>query len=130
MTSAARALYRSTATLCAEIVAHVPLLERPLVRFGISVWDMPGAGRFYRSVVGRYTDSLRKSCRPFRRVSVGDITLMLDVTEFTTSSLYFGNVIYEPMTTEYFRRHLLRGCVFADVGANHGYFTVLAAALV
>jgi FkbM family methyltransferase len=44
--------------------------------------------------------------------------------------LYFGNVPYEPQTTQYFRRHLGRGGVFADVGANHGYFTVLAAALV
>jgi FkbM family methyltransferase len=130
MTSLARSGYRAIATLCAEVVAHVPLLERPLVRLGISVWDVPGAGRFYRSVAGRYADRLRQSRRPFRRVRVGDSTLVLDVTEFTTSSLYFGNVLYEPQTTQYFRRHLGRGSVFADVGANHGYFTILAAALV
>jgi FkbM family methyltransferase len=130
LTSAAGAVYRSTAALCAAVVAHVPLLERPLVRLGISLWTVPGAGRFYRSVAGRYADRLRQSDRPFRRVAVGDTTLVLDVTEFTTSSLYFGNVPYEPKTTEYFRRHLGRGGVFADVGANHGYFTVLAAALV
>ena len=61
---------------------------------------------------------------------VGDTPLVLDVTEFTASGLYFGNSPYEPKTTEYMRRHLWPGCIFADVGANHGYFTVLAAALV
>jgi FkbM family methyltransferase len=130
MTSLARSVYRVMATRCAGVVAQVPLLERPLVRLGSLVWDVPGAGRFYRSVAGRYADRLRRSHSQFRRVRVGDTTLVLDVTEFTTSSLYFGNVLYEPQTTQYFRRHLGRGSVFADVGANHGYFTILAAALV
>ena len=101
-----------------------------MVRLGISVWDVPGAGRFYRSVAGRYADRLRRSPSRFRRVMVGDTTLVLDVTEFTTASLFLGNVPYEPQTTQFFRRHLGCGSVFADVGANHGYFTVLAAALV
>jgi FkbM family methyltransferase len=56
--------------------------------------------------------------------------LIVDVTEFTTSPLYFGSIPYEPKTTNYLRRSLRPGCVFADVGANHGYFTILAAGLV
>ena len=130
MTSVGRVAYRCTATLCAELVSRVPMLEQPLVRLGASIWHRPGAGRFYRSVTARYGDRLRQSRSNFRRVMVGDTPLILDVTEFTASGLYFGNVPYEPRTTDYIRQHLREGGTFADVGANHGYFTILAAALV
>jgi FkbM family methyltransferase len=124
------ATYRFSASACASLVSHVPALEPALVRVGSYVWNWRGAGRFYRSVAGRYADRLRQSGLPFRRVMIADVPLIVDVTEFTTSSLYFGSVSYEPKTTQYLRRHLHAGGVFVDVGANHGYFTILAAALV
>ena len=130
MTSLARATYQFTASACADLVSRVPALEPALVRVGFHVWNWRRTGRFYRSVAGRYADRLRHSGSPFRRVVIGEVPLMVDVTEFTTSSLYFGNIPYEPKTTEYLRRRLRPGCVFADVGANHGYFTILAASLV
>ena len=130
LNTVAGAAYRSAAACCAAAMEHLPPIERPMVRLGISVWHVPGAGRFYRSVADRYALRLRRSHRPYRRVKVGDSTLVLDVTEFTASSLYFGNVPYEPKTTQYFRQRLGPGSVFADIGANHGYFTVLVAALV
>jgi FkbM family methyltransferase len=130
MTSVARATYWLTATLCAELVSHLPVLEGPLLRVGAAVWHRPNAGRFYRSVAGRYADRLRLSHSQFRRVMVGDTPLIVDVTEFTTSTLFFGRVPYEPETTDYLRQRLRPGGVFADIGANHGYFTMLAASLV
>ena len=130
MTSVARATYWFTATLCAELVSHVPVLEGPLVRVGAAVWHLPKAGRFYRSVAGRYADRLRQSHSQFRRVMVGDTPLIVDITEFTTSTLFFGNVAYEPETTDYLRQRLRPGAIFADIGANHGYFAMLAASLV
>jgi FkbM family methyltransferase len=130
MTSIARAAYRLTATLCAGIVSRLPALEPSMRRVGAAVWPSPIGGRFYRSVAGRYADRLRDGGSQFRRVMVGDTALIVDVTEFTTSPLYFGNIPYEPETTEYLRHHLRPGGVFADVGANHGYFTLLAAAFV
>ena len=130
MTSVARATYWFTATLCADLVSHLPVLEGPLLRVGAAVWHLPKAGRFYRSVAGRYADRLRQSHSQFRRVMVGDTPLIVDVTEFTTSTLFFGKVSYEPETTDYLRQRLRPGAVFADIGANHGYFTMLAASLV
>lgn len=130
MTSLARATYQFTASACADLVSRVPMLEPALVRVGSHVWNWRRSGRFYRSVAGRYADRLRQSGSPFRRMVIGEVPLMVDVTEFTTSSLYFGNIPYEPQTTEYLCRYLRPGGVFADVGANHGYFTILAAGLV
>lgn len=128
--SIARDIYRGTAAQCAALVCRVPALEGPLLRLGAAVWHWPLAGRFIRSVAGRCADHFRQSRARFRHVMVGDTRLLLDITEFTTSSLYFGNVPYEPKTTAYIRRYLRPGSVFVDIGANHGYFTVLAAALV
>lgn len=130
MTSVGRATYQLTAGAIAGVVSAVPLLERPLLWLGARVWDWPGAGRFYRSIAGRYADRLRESGEAFRPVRIGDTPLIVDVTEFTTSNLYFGNRPYEPATTNYLRQRLRAGGVFVDIGANHGYFTLLAAALV
>jgi len=130
MVSVARSVYRSAASGVAGTVAALPALESPLRSVGALVWDWPGAGRFYRSVAGRYADRLRGSGDRFRTVDIGDAHLTLDVTEFTTASLYFGHRPYEPLTTAFLQRHLRHSGVFADVGANHGYFSLYAAARV
>jgi hypothetical protein len=68
MTSLTRATYQFTAAACADLVSRVPALEPALVRVGSHVWNWRHAGRFYRSVAGRYADRLRQSGWPFRRV--------------------------------------------------------------
>ena len=42
----------------------------------------------------------------------------------------WANGLYEPWTTDLVKRELKQGDVFVDVGANIGYFTVMAAKLV
>jgi FkbM family methyltransferase len=55
--------------------------------------------------------------------------LLCPLDDWLGASLYFfGN--YEPETTALFRRYLRPGDVVFDVGANLGYFTILAASLV
>ena len=122
--------YRIAAGACAELVWRVPALERPFVGFGVWAWERPGIGRFYRSAADRLAERMRDARSPFRVVTVQGIPLLLDVTEFTAGPLYFGGSIYEPDTTAYFASVLGPGRVFVDIGANHGYFSVLAAALV
>jgi FkbM family methyltransferase len=130
MSQALGAAYRSTANAIARLVAAYPPLERPLVWTGARVWTWPRGGRLYRSIADRYAARLRERGTGYRRVEVAGISLTLDVTEFTTSTLYFGCAPYEPRTTEFLRASLAPGGVFVDVGASHGYFSLLAAALV
>lgn len=125
-----RRTYRLAAEACAEIVARVPALERPFVACGPMVWQAPGIGRFYRSAAHRLASRLRAERTPFRSVSVGGQRLILDIAAFTATSRYFGGPVYEPVTTRCFSQLLRPGDVFVDIGANHGYFTLLAASLV
>jgi FkbM family methyltransferase len=124
------AAYRTATGAMARLVAACPPLERPLVWTGARVWAWPRAGRVYRSVADRYAVRLRERGTCYRRVEVAGVSLMLDITEFTTSTLFFGRAPYEPRTTEFLTGSLAPGHVFVDIGASHGYFTLIAAALV
>lgn len=55
-------------------------------------------------------------------------TLTLDVGNYVDRTIYMG--CYEPLNTSLFRRILSPGAVVVDVGANIGYFSLLAASLV
>jgi FkbM family methyltransferase len=91
---------------------------------------MPGAGRFYRSAAHRVAQRIKRDGTPFRSLSVCGTSITLDATEFTTLELHFGGLVYEAATTRYLAGHLAPGNVFVDVGANTGYFAMLAAARV
>jgi FkbM family methyltransferase len=125
-----RRVYQYAAAGCAAVVSRLPVLEQPFVRFGARAWAQPIIGRFYRSAADRLAQRFRRAGTPFRTITVCGMPLILDVTEFTTRTLYFGHVPYEPLTADCLVQHLKGGSVFVDVGANHGYFTSLAAALV
>lgn len=56
----------------------------------------------------------------------GNIKMLLDVTEKTQRRLFL-NKIYESRETEYMSGHLSEGDVFVDIGANVGYFSLIAA---
>ena len=124
-----RHAYRAAASLCAGIVERTSLEDR-FVQIGPSTSPRPYIGRFYRSVAVRLADRFRRRGSQYRRMVVEGMPVVLDVTEFTTNSLYFAGLPWEPQTTACVARRLGEGSVFVDVGANHGYFTVLAAACV
>jgi FkbM family methyltransferase len=66
----------------------------------------------------------------FRRMRVGPVGLWGEVSHFTFGTTYFQGRAYEADTVELFARALRPGATVVDVGANHGYFTALAALLV
>ena len=122
--------YRWTAERWADALAFAPVLERPFVSIGsrLSMW--PGVGRFYRSVAYRFAERLRRAGTPYRPVVVEGARMTVDITEFTAFGLYFTGRRYEPRTTDYLIASLRPGDTFVDVGASHGYFTLIAASRV
>jgi FkbM family methyltransferase len=123
-------LYKAVADALAAAVVRVPGLERLFVAMGPRLWAAPLLGRLFQSTAYRVGERMRASGTPFRRLVVGGVPLVLDATEFTPLELYFGGRLYEAATTRYFVSSLSRGNVFVDIGANHGYFSMLAAAIV
>ena len=64
--------------------------------------------------------------RAARRVPIGSLSPVFDVSSFTVKGRYFAGVPYEPGATNAVLT-LGEGDVFVDIGANSGYFSVLAA---
>jgi FkbM family methyltransferase len=128
--AAARALYRWTAEGCANALVRLPAVEPLFVGVGSRMAEGPGIGRFYRSVAFRYAERLRRAGTPYRRIAIAGEQMTVDVTEFTTHDLYFRRRRYEPRTTDFLVDALKPGDVFVDIGASHGYFTLIAASRV
>jgi FkbM family methyltransferase len=125
-----RGAWRAASDAGAAALFRFPLVERAVVPIGRRLWDVPGVGRFYRGVVWRLRQRLFDAPPRFRRVRTEAGVLTLNVTEFTCHTLYYGGPRYEPATARCLRARLPEGGVFVDIGANHGYFTVMAAAIV
>lgn len=123
-------VYRLAADGCAAALFRAPWAESLFVRVSRQGWNVPAAGRFIRSVAYRLANRLFDSGHGVRDVTIGGVTLRLDVGEWTTFSPYFANTLYEPATVQHLADHLRAGDTFVDIGANSGYFTVLASALV
>ena len=119
--------YRVVAEGCARVIASRPALERAFVRASRVLWSSPVAGRFCRSVAYRVADRLREKGDVYREIPVATTPLRADITHWMFSGQYLGNVEYEAATGRYLARHLRSGGVFVDVGANIGYFSLLAA---
>ncbi|MCI0571465.1 MAG: FkbM family methyltransferase [Myxococcaceae bacterium] len=63
-----------------------------------------------------------------RTADVFGYRMRLDVSEYIQQQVYLGT--FEPRETQWVRRWLAPGMSFVDVGANVGYFTLLASSLV
>jgi len=123
-------LYRDSAERVADLLARHAALERQFVRLTPSLWRSPGVGRLFRSVGYRLIERLRDAGGADREVLVAGTPMRVDITHWMFTELYFTHAPYEAATTAYLKRHLLPGAVFLDIGANGGYFSLLAAARV
>lgn len=67
----------------------------------------------------------------YRTVSLPSGSLMaVDITGWMNGLYFDGQRSFEHQTTEFIKTHLPAGGTFVDVGANVGYFSILAAGLV
>lgn len=64
------------------------------------------------------------------RVSIKGKTLNMDLRDQAVSSAIFAEGVWEPEETEFIEKSLRPGMVFVDIGANIGYYSVIASSLV
>jgi len=106
---------------------HAPELERPYAHAAHAARAMPMLHTLFRETTDRLVDRLVHARRHYRRVRVGAVAPLFDVSSFTVKGQYFAYVPYEPGATTTVLSRLAPGGVFIDIGANTGYFSVLAA---
>jgi FkbM family methyltransferase len=115
------------AATIAAVVDLMPALEPAFVRAGHVVQRSYPLASLYYHAHTMLTARLRDSGRRFRRLTIGGLTLDLDITDHSARLLYFQSVPYEPEVTRHLIAALGPGDVLVDVGANAGFFTALAA---
>jgi FkbM family methyltransferase len=131
MSNLLTSLLRSGRTALAETlgaaVAAMPVLEAPFIATGMRAarWYYPGT--VYWESHEALARRLRASGRRFRRVDILGHPLTLDITDGSVYLRYFHAQPYEPDLTAFIADTVRPGSVFVDVGANVGFFTLLAA---
>lgn len=114
----------------AAVVFHVPAAEGVFLRLGRFAARSPLVNVFFRRSKNTLGERWRASGRQFRRVSIEGVEIVFDCTDFAVNGKVFYDRCYEPDTTRFIRRSLSPGDVFVNIGANKGYYALLAARIV
>ena len=122
-----KAVRNAAASAAAWTLYHAPVLERPYAYAAHAALTVPGVHTVFREATDRLVARLAREHRADRRVEIGSVSPVFDVSSFTVKGRYFARVTYEPGATDAVLTTLGEGDVFVDIGANSGYFTVLAA---
>lgn len=128
--TAVKAARNTGADVLAEVLFRAPALERPYRGLAGTCRRVPGVHTFFRETTDRLIRRLVLAGHEVRPVRIGALTLRLDVSHFTAAGRHFAGVPYEPGVTDVLLAALAPGSVFVDVGANTGYFSVIAGMLV
>lgn len=113
------------------LIVRVPPLEPIWAWMGPACLRVGGIDSLYCAVVDRVLALHRRAGRStFRTIRFPHAAVRIDVADFTAKWLYFGRRAYEPETTRFILSALSAGDTFVDVGAHHGYYTVLGASAV
>lgn len=122
-----KAVRDAAASAAAWTLYHAPVLEGPYAYAAHAALGVPGVHTVFRETTDRLVARLAREHRADRRVDIGPLSPVFDVSSFTVKGRYFARVTYEPGATGAVLTTLGDGDVFVDIGANSGYFTVLAA---
>ena len=120
-----------TSAAIAAAVAAVPALEPAYIRIGRGIAGrFPLLGTVYWFSQDDLIRRLRVSNRRFRPLRIAGVAMAVDVTDATGRLDHFYGQPYEPGLANAVVKSLSPGDVFLDVGANIGFFSVLAATCV
>jgi FkbM family methyltransferase len=120
-------LRNAAASVGAWALYQVPALEAPYAYAAHAAHGFPGIHTLFRETTDRLVNRLKRDDLAYRRVRIGSLAPMFDVSNFTVKGQYFAHLDYEPGATRLVLDTLAAGDVFVDIGANSGYFTILAA---
>ena len=130
-TRALRGVRGAYAGAVGALVAAVPSLESPFIRVNRSIEKRSRIlDTLYWHAEESLVRRLRAAGRRFRMVHLAGHDVAVDVTDGSARLFYFHGVEYEPALVRAINRLLAPGDVFVDIGANIGFFSVLAAQLV
>ena len=121
-----KAVRNAAASAAAWTLYHAPALERPYAHAAHAALRVPGVHTVFRETTDRLVARLARENRTARRIPIGSLSPVFDVSSFTVKGRYFAGVAYEPGATSVVLA-LGDGDVFVDIGANSGYFSVVAA---
>ena len=118
----------------AKLLERAPATERPIVSCSRLLYRLDGVPlvevvreRFSRAV----TNHARAREDTYRAVELPAQSVMsVDITGWMSGLYFDGQKSFEAQTTQFIKEHLPLGGTFVDVGANVGYFSILAAGLV
>jgi len=122
-----RGLRSAAARGLASAIVRFPSLEPGFIATGR--WlarRMPLLGTVYWFAQDDLMRAMRRSGRRFRVHRIDGLDVAVDVTDGTARLLHFYGESYEPGLTRALRQRLAPGDVCLDIGANIGYFSVLA----
>jgi len=122
-----KAARNAAAAAAAWTLYRAPALETPYAYAAHAALGVPGVHTLFRETTDRLVARLVRGNRALRRLHMGPVSPVFDVSSFTVKGQYFAHLAYEPGATGAVLNDLRDGGVFVDIGANSGYFTVLAA---
>jgi FkbM family methyltransferase len=122
-----RAVRAGAGEVIGAVVAALPASEHLFIAIGARAarWYWPGT--LYWESHQALLRRLRANGRRFRTLDVMGHALILDVTDGSARLRFSHGLPYEPHLTALIVDTVRAGSVFIDVGANIGFFTVLAA---
>lgn len=126
MVASLKRIRNVSAEIMARTISLLPCLEKSFVFAGKRVASIRSLASVYRETRSRLCRLLSKSQRDVREFCFGDLRARFSINLFTTYEHYFLGRPYESETTRIILDQLKPGGVFVDVGANHGFFTIIA----
>jgi FkbM family methyltransferase len=125
-----RKLHDALARGTAAVVGAAPWLERPFLAAGRMARRFAPAQVFYGRAASDLSRRWQARGMAHRPILVAGQRLRLDVAEFYAHDHFFHATPFEPGLAAFVAGWLRPGDTFVDAGANHGFFSLLAATLV
>ena len=94
-----KAVRNAAASAAAWTLYRAPALEAPYAYAAHAALGVPGVHTLFRETTDRLVARLVNGNRALRRVRIGPVSPVFDVSSFTVKGRYFARVAYEPGAT-------------------------------